>query len=133
MVDDPFAGGLPINFGSRELDTVWIATLRKSSSRLPLIDNGYLIGRNLVFEERYAGGDNEKVPALIAELLALKVDVLVTVGTAVSLAARHATSTCRSSACGRFTDLAKGYVVTDPFSRYGEVNQTYRGHPFQRD
>jgi hypothetical protein len=99
----------------------------------PLIDNGYLIGRNLVFEERYAGGDNEKVPALIAELLALKVDVLVTVGTAVSLAARHATSTCRSSACGRFTDLAKGYVVTDPFSRYGEVNQTYRGHPFQRD
>jgi putative ABC transport system substrate-binding protein len=46
-----------------------------------------------VFEDRYAHGDIEKVPALIAELLALKVDVLVTVGTSISLAARRATST----------------------------------------
>ena len=44
-------------------------------------------------KDRYAHGDIEKVPALIAELLALKVDVLVTVGTSISLAARRATST----------------------------------------
>jgi putative ABC transport system substrate-binding protein len=50
-------------------------------------------GRNLAFEDRYAQGNVEKVPALIAELLALKVDVLVTVGTSISLAARRATST----------------------------------------
>ena len=61
--------------------------------RQGLVDKGYEIGRNLAFEARYAHGDIEKVPALIAELLALKVDVLVTVGTSISLAARRATST----------------------------------------
>ena len=61
--------------------------------RQGLADKGYVIGRNLAFEDRYADGDLEKVPRLIAELLALKVDVLVTVGTQSSLAARRATST----------------------------------------
>jgi len=61
--------------------------------RQGLADKGYVIGRNLAFEDRYAHGDFEKVPGLIAELLALKVDVLVTVGTQSSLAARRATST----------------------------------------
>jgi putative ABC transport system substrate-binding protein len=54
---------------------------------------GYVVGRNLVFEERYANGNPERVPALIAELLALKIDVLVTPGTPVTLAAHRATST----------------------------------------
>jgi putative tryptophan/tyrosine transport system substrate-binding protein len=61
--------------------------------RQGLADRGYEVGRNLALEERYAEGDTEKVPTLIAELLALKVDVLVTVGTFASLAARRATST----------------------------------------
>jgi ABC-type uncharacterized transport system substrate-binding protein len=61
--------------------------------RQGLKDKGYEIGRNLALEERYAGGNSDKVPALIADLLALKVDVLVTVGTFASLAARRATST----------------------------------------
>ena len=61
--------------------------------RQGLADKGYVIGRNLAFEDRYAQGDFEKVPVFIAELLARKVDVLVTVGTQSSLAARRATST----------------------------------------
>jgi putative ABC transport system substrate-binding protein len=61
--------------------------------RQGLADRGHQIGRNLSLEERYANGDSDKVPALIAELLALKVDVLVTVGTFATLAARRATST----------------------------------------
>ncbi|MDA9523864.1 hypothetical protein XI06_27195 [Bradyrhizobium sp. CCBAU 11434] len=61
--------------------------------RQGLSDRGYVIGRNLAFEDRYARGDLEKIPALIDELLALKVDVLVTVGTQSSLLARRATST----------------------------------------
>jgi putative ABC transport system substrate-binding protein len=61
--------------------------------RQGLADKGYLIGQNLILEERYANGDIEKVPALVAELLALNVNVLVTVGTSVSLIARRATST----------------------------------------
>ena len=83
--------------GSPKVGYVWIGERETDMSgaglRQGLTDKGYEIGRNLAFEERYAHGDVEKVPALIAELLALKVDVLVTAGTMSSLAARRATST----------------------------------------
>jgi putative tryptophan/tyrosine transport system substrate-binding protein len=46
--------------------------------RQGLADRGYVLGQNLVLEERYAEGDLARTPALIAELLALGVDVLVT-------------------------------------------------------
>jgi putative tryptophan/tyrosine transport system substrate-binding protein len=55
-------------------------------------DMGYVVGRDLVLEERYADGNPERVPALVAELLALKVDVLLTPGTPITLAAQRATS-----------------------------------------
>jgi putative ABC transport system substrate-binding protein len=61
--------------------------------RQGLNDMGYENGRNFILEEPYANGDSDKLPALIAELLALKVDVLVTVGTFATLVARRATST----------------------------------------
>jgi putative ABC transport system substrate-binding protein len=61
--------------------------------RQGLADMGYVVGHNLVLEERYADGNPERVPALIAELLALKVDVLLTPGTSTTLAAQRATST----------------------------------------
>jgi putative ABC transport system substrate-binding protein len=61
--------------------------------RQGLTDRGYEIGRNVILEERYANGNWDRIPALISELLALNVDVLVTVGTVTSLAAQRATST----------------------------------------
>jgi putative ABC transport system substrate-binding protein len=61
--------------------------------RQGLTDRGYVLGRDVEIEERYAEGNPEKTPALIADLLALGVDVLVTVGTPTTLAARKATST----------------------------------------
>lgn len=61
--------------------------------RQGLADLGYVVGRNLLLEERYADGETERVPALIAELLTLNVDVLVTPGTPISQAAQRATST----------------------------------------
>jgi putative ABC transport system substrate-binding protein len=61
--------------------------------RQGLADRGYVIGQNLILEERYADRNIEKVPLLITDLLALKVNLLVTAGTPVSLAASHATST----------------------------------------
>jgi ABC-type uncharacterized transport system substrate-binding protein len=42
-----------------------------------LRDLGYVEGRNLVIEYRYAEGKLERLPALAAELVALKVDVIV--------------------------------------------------------
>ena len=59
-----------------------------------LRDLRYVPGRNLSIEYRDAGGKPERFPALAAELVALKVDVIVaTGGTAATLAARQATTT----------------------------------------
>ena len=58
-----------------------------------LRDLGYVEGRNLVIEYRDAKGKSERLPALAAELVALKVDVIVTGGQAQALAAKQATRT----------------------------------------
>jgi ABC-type uncharacterized transport system substrate-binding protein len=59
-----------------------------------LRDLGYVEGRNLVIEYRFAEGKLERFPALAAELGALKVDVIVTAGgTLAARAAKQATRT----------------------------------------
>jgi putative tryptophan/tyrosine transport system substrate-binding protein len=54
---------------------------------------GYQEGRNILIEYRWAEGNYERFPALVAELLALPVDVIVTAGTPATLAVKKATST----------------------------------------
>jgi putative ABC transport system substrate-binding protein len=62
--------------------------------RQGLRDLGYIQGRNIVIEIRDAEGKYERLPALAAELVALKVDVIVTGGgTPPALAAKQATKT----------------------------------------
>jgi ABC-type uncharacterized transport system substrate-binding protein len=58
-----------------------------------LRDLGYVEGRNVVIEYRDAEGALERLPALAAELVALKVDVIVAPGTPQALAAKQATRT----------------------------------------
>jgi putative ABC transport system substrate-binding protein len=53
---------------------------------------GYIEGQNLVIEYRWAEGKYERFPSLIAELLTLKVEVIVTAGTPASLAVKKATT-----------------------------------------
>ena len=62
--------------------------------RQGLRDLGYVEGRNVVIEYRDAEGKVERLPALAAELVALKVDVIVAAeGTVTALAAKQATRT----------------------------------------
>jgi putative tryptophan/tyrosine transport system substrate-binding protein len=61
--------------------------------RLGLRDLGYVEGGNIVLEPRWADGHHDRLPALIAELVALKVDVIVAAATPASRAAKAATST----------------------------------------
>jgi putative ABC transport system substrate-binding protein len=56
-----------------------------------LRDLGYVEGQNLVIEFRWAQGKNDRLPALAAELVRLKPDVLVTHGPPGALAAKRAT------------------------------------------
>ncbi len=57
-----------------------------------LRDLGYVEGQNIVIEYRWAEGKYERFPALISELLALKVEVIVTAGTPATLAVKRATT-----------------------------------------
>jgi putative ABC transport system substrate-binding protein len=99
--------------GARGTD-VNIAGLRQG-----LEDKGYVIGRDLAIEERYADEHAEQVPVLIAELLALNVDVLVTPGTPITLAAKRATSTV-PIVCVTGDPIGEG-LVTDPYHPGGNV------------
>src|SRR6266568_4502709 len=58
-----------------------------------LRDLGHVEGRNLVIEYRYAEGKSERYPALAAELVALKVEIIVAGSTLTALAATQATRT----------------------------------------
>lgn len=53
---------------------------------------GYQDGRNIAVEYRWAEGKYERFPALVAELLAAKVDVIVTAGTPAAMAVKNATT-----------------------------------------
>jgi ABC-type uncharacterized transport system substrate-binding protein len=61
--------------------------------RQGLRENGYVEGKNVVVHYRWAEGRIETFPALAAELVHLKVDVIVASGTPASLAAQRATKT----------------------------------------
>src|SRR5687767_2076704 len=55
---------------------------------------GYIEGQNIILEYRFADGTAERLPGLVAELIHLKVDIIVTgFGTLSALAAKQATST----------------------------------------
>jgi len=61
--------------------------------RQGLRDLGYVEGRNVLIEFRAAQGKPERLPALVAELVALKVEVIVAGSTLAALAAKQATGT----------------------------------------
>lgn len=66
----------------------------REAFRQGLRDLGYVEGRNLLIEYRDAEGKPERFPALAAELVAMKVDVIVaTAGILGALAAKQATAT----------------------------------------
>ncbi|HEU4344463.1 MAG TPA: ABC transporter substrate-binding protein [Candidatus Binatia bacterium] len=56
--------------------------------RQSLRDLGYIEGQNLLIEYRYAEGKRDRVPELVAELLALKIDLMVTSGPVTPIVAR---------------------------------------------
>jgi len=76
-----------LNFGSPESDTARVTGLRRG-----LNQTGYVEGRNLVIEYRWAGNQADRLPALAADLVQLRVAVIVSPGTLPALAAKAATT-----------------------------------------
>ena len=66
---------------------------RIEAFRQGLRELGYVEGKNLVIEYRWAEGKFDRVPALAAELVQLKIEVIVTAGPTDTRAAKQATVT----------------------------------------
>jgi len=66
---------------------------RLEAFRKGMRELGYVEGKNLIIQYRYADGRLERLPALAEELLRLKVDIIVTDTAAPARAAKKATST----------------------------------------
>ena len=77
-------------FGSRQSS---LDTGRYNAFVQGMRELGYVEGTNFIIEARFADGKNERLPALAAELVRLKVDVIVATGTPVYRALQHATTT----------------------------------------
>jgi putative ABC transport system substrate-binding protein len=73
--------------GSASSYSAWV-----EASRQRLRELGYVEGKNIFIESRYAEGKLERLPDLTAELVGLKVDIIVTTGSAI-LAAKKASAT----------------------------------------
>src|SRR2546428_1410804 len=64
---------------------------RVEAFRQGLRELGYVEGKNIVIESRFAEGNLDRLPALAAELISLNVDVIVTGGAANTHAVKEAT------------------------------------------
>jgi len=70
-----------------------VISRRVEAFRQGLRELGYIEGKNIVIEWRFAEEKPDRLPALAAELTRLKVDIIVTAGPAVTRAAKEATVT----------------------------------------
>jgi putative ABC transport system substrate-binding protein len=93
----------------------------QDASSMPLADRqfwermrelGWIEGKNIVVERRWAEGRIDKLPALMADVVARKVDVLVTVSTPAAVAAGKATSTIPIVVAAMSDPIATGLAVS---------------------
>ena len=76
-----------LSFGSPESDASRLTGLRRG-----LNQTGYIEGRSLVIEYRWAGNQADRLPALAADLVQLQVTAIVAAGVLPALAAKAATA-----------------------------------------
>jgi putative ABC transport system substrate-binding protein len=73
---------------------------------------GYVEGRNIVFERRYADGKLERLPDLAAELVRLRVDVIVAGTNANIAAAKRATTTIPIVMASAADPVSAGFIAS---------------------
>jgi putative ABC transport system substrate-binding protein len=85
---------------------------RFEAFRQGLRDLGYVEGKNIVIEYRYSEGKRERADELAAELVRLKVDVVVTSGQSMTQAAKEATSTIPIVMAQDSDPVGNGFVAS---------------------
>ena len=87
-------------------------SIRIEAFRNGLHELGYVEGKNIVIESRYADGKFERLPALAAELVRLKVDIIVSASPPVTRAAKDATVTIPIVMAQDSDPVANGFVAS---------------------
>jgi len=85
---------------------------RGEAFRQGLHELGYVEGKNIFIEYRYAEGKSDRLPVLAAELVRLKVDIFVTTGPIVTRAAKEATSTIPIVMTNEGDPVGTGFVAS---------------------
>jgi putative ABC transport system substrate-binding protein len=85
---------------------------RIEAFRQGLRELGYMEGKNIVIEWRSAEGKPDRVPTLVAELVQLKVDVIVTAGSAATRPVKEATSTIPIVMAQDQDPIGNGFVAS---------------------
>jgi ABC-type uncharacterized transport system substrate-binding protein len=85
---------------------------RIEAFRQGLRELGYVEGKNIVIEYRYAELKPDRLPALAAEIVRLKVDVIVTGGSGLTRAAKNATNTIPIVMAQDSDPVANGFVAS---------------------
>jgi putative ABC transport system substrate-binding protein len=98
---------------------------RLDAFRLGLRDLGYVEGKNIVIEDRWADDQYSRLADSAAELVRLRVDVIVTYGTPGVLAAKRATSTIPIVMAYSGDAVATGLVASLPRPGGNVVGSTY--------
>ena len=80
--------------------------------RQGLRELGYSEGKNIVIEERYAEGKRDRLSGFAAELVRLKVDIIVTGGPTVTRAAKQATATIPIVMAYDIDPVGNGFVAS---------------------
>jgi putative ABC transport system substrate-binding protein len=101
----PRIGFLFVNFPSS-------TPARYEGFRQGLRELGYVEGKNIVIESRYAEGKVDRLPALLNELVRLKVDVIVTTGPSATRAAKEASVTIPIVMSGDIDPVGSGFVAS---------------------
>jgi len=107
--------GKTYRIGMAEVVSADLNAANLSALRMGLNELGYVEGRNLVLDYRSANGNAALFPGIIAELIGLKVDLIITRGTPAALAAKKATSTIPVVMAGSGDPL----LIVDSLARPG--------------
>src|SRR5215467_1113596 len=87
-------------------------TARIEAFRQGLRELGYVDGENIIIDYRYAEGKPERLPGFAAELVHLKVDVIVTGGPTATRPAKNATDTVPIVMAADLDPVANGFVTS---------------------
>jgi putative tryptophan/tyrosine transport system substrate-binding protein len=85
---------------------------------------GWIEGRDVTIEERYAEGEDERLPAIVDEILAMKPDVIVIGGARVVRAFRERTAATPIVTAVVSDPVGSGFIAS--FARPGAMSRAWR-------